>query len=528
MGTTSSKPTPASKPRRRSNAAQKNYNGYNQPLPPNYWPTAANYGYEYPAAPQPYHDYAPVIPQPPVTQYPASHYSQPHSAPVIPMPQPQPYVHPQHAAWPAIHAPVQPTTQPAAQQQSEPVIPPAPRRDKPKKRKTTRTKRLPTATISFEPPDKDRFPEFARSEPSSAPADLSRRVSNVAPSQQGHSTPHPPSHHTPASSPSRSPHARRASTQSSTHAYQPSNSIVPLPSHERRPNPLPKVPDDVFATTPYRHLLEPITLPPIAGLGPGFVKQVQPEVPQKAKKGLFGLKKKSNSVPPIQRATYTYTLHDHNPMSARSNNPPPTSASTTGHPPPTFPAPSEGGDPVFPQQSPPPTAQSFLQGQSSESSHSEPGPEPIYFNQDTDFAPLLNHSPYSVSYERIKYPTATHLLEALKFLPEADHNRGIAEKIRTCEDTAGVYRLARDHVEAQNEDNGEDYMKTMENVMYLKFYQHADLREILLSSGEAPLIYDDPSDSFWGIGEANGEPGHNELGHLMERVRLRLQHDMRR
>ena len=61
--------------------------------------------------------------------------------------------------------------------------------------------------------------------------------------------------------------------------------------------------------------------------------------------------------------------------------------------------------------------------------------------------------------------------------------------------------------------------------MYLKFNQHGDLADLLLSTGDVSLVYDDPSDSFWGIGDANGEPGYNELGHMLEVVRARLRHE---
>ncbi|KAG6840411.1 hypothetical protein C0991_006882 [Blastosporella zonata] len=211
-----------------------------------------------------------------------------------------------------------------------------------------------------------------------------------------------------------------------------------------------------------------LELPDIPTLGPGqtLVVQREEEVPQEAKKGLFGLKKKMPST--IRQTNYVYMPH---PMSASRSNPPPTSA-TSSHFPPTSATTSEGSYAGFQQPPPtsaatseqptsPRTAQSFMQGNDTQSDHTETTPDVIYFNQDTDFAPLLNHYPYSVSYERVKYPTATHLLEALKFLPENDRNHGIAELIRTCEDTADVYRLSQEHADAQNEVDDDSYMQTV-------------------------------------------------------------------
>ncbi|KAG6845525.1 hypothetical protein H0H87_007769 [Tephrocybe sp. NHM501043] len=317
----------------------------------------------------------------------------------------------------------------------------------------------------------------ALAEATSATADLSRRLSNVAPSQQGNS--HRP--RTPVSSPSRSTHVKGASTHSSPQAQHPTNPVPPpSTTYERPHNPLPKVPDDIFATTPYKHLFKDLDLPPVSALAPGqsYIVEHNEEVPQVAKKGLFGLKKKQPSI--LRQTRYVYVgtptsatssnnppptagmYSNPPPMSAASTNPPPTSAAST-NPPPTsatntnpFPTPagtSEGTNTGFHPSSPPPASRSFFEEHDRER-------EEIRFNQSTEYAPLLNHSPYSVSYERVRYPTATHLLEAMKFLPESDHNHGIAELIRTCEDTADVYHLSQEHVDAQNQnETGEMYLE---------------------------------------------------------------------
>ncbi|KAG6846577.1 hypothetical protein H0H93_013113, partial [Arthromyces matolae] len=148
-----------------------------------------------------------------------------------------------------------------------------------------------------------------------------------------------------------------------------------------------------------------------------------------------------------------------------------------------------------------------------------PTPPPIYFNQSTPYSGFLNHSPYTVSYERTTYPTATHLIEAMKFLPETEENKGVAEMIR---------REVGSRSGEGEEESGEEYLDMMEQIMYYKFHQHSDLSDLLLSTGNAQLIYNDPSDSFWGVGGANGVPGQNELGNLLERVRERVRVDRMR
>ena len=59
----------------------------------------------------------------------------------------------------------------------------------------------------------------------------------------------------------------------------------------------------------------------------------------------------------------------------------------------------------------------------------------------------------------------------------------------------------------------------MDEVLYLKFSQHAYLRALLLSTNPAKLVYVEPTDPFWGDGAGIGM---NQLGRSLMRVRERL------
>ena len=60
----------------------------------------------------------------------------------------------------------------------------------------------------------------------------------------------------------------------------------------------------------------------------------------------------------------------------------------------------------------------------------------------------------------------------------------------------------------------------MDEVLYLKFCQHDDLRTLLLKTYPAELVYVEPRDPLWGGDGAGG--GMNELGKSLVRVRERL------
>jgi predicted NAD-dependent protein-ADP-ribosyltransferase YbiA (DUF1768 family) len=59
----------------------------------------------------------------------------------------------------------------------------------------------------------------------------------------------------------------------------------------------------------------------------------------------------------------------------------------------------------------------------------------------------------------------------------------------------------------------------MDEVLYLKFRQHGELRALLLGTYPAELIYVQSVDTFWGDGDG---AGLNELGKSLIRVRERF------
>ncbi len=60
----------------------------------------------------------------------------------------------------------------------------------------------------------------------------------------------------------------------------------------------------------------------------------------------------------------------------------------------------------------------------------------------------------------------------------------------------------------------------MHEAVLTKFTQHADLREILLGTGDAVIVEHTANDSYWGDG-GDGS-GKNKLGQILMRVRDEL------
>jgi predicted NAD-dependent protein-ADP-ribosyltransferase YbiA (DUF1768 family) len=64
----------------------------------------------------------------------------------------------------------------------------------------------------------------------------------------------------------------------------------------------------------------------------------------------------------------------------------------------------------------------------------------------------------------------------------------------------------------------------MDEVLYLKFRQHGDLRTLLLDTYPSELVYVESGDPFWGDGAG---AGMNQLGKSLMRVRGQLRIEAR-
>lgn len=115
-----------------------------------------------------------------------------------------------------------------------------------------------------------------------------------------------------------------------------------------------------------------------------------------------------------------------------------------------------------------------------------------------------------------EWPTVEHYYQAMKspYLMEQ-------EAIRSAK-TAYQAKLMGRKVELglMWEDSKYQVMKAG---LMAKFTQHADLKELLLSTGDAEIYEDSPKDFIWGTGMRNGVgSGQNLLGKALMEVREEL------
>lgn len=134
----------------------------------------------------------------------------------------------------------------------------------------------------------------------------------------------------------------------------------------------------------------------------------------------------------------------------------------------------------------------------------------------------MNHSPHRVVFEDREYPTATHLFEAMKFMP--DHPE-LAEAIRLTKDPIDAYFLSADSASLARADWYETWRDELLKIVKLKFEQHPNLRHDLMQTGHRELIYTDAMDTYWGVGP--DRRGDNELGQLLMQVREMMEAEIK-
>lgn len=131
------------------------------------------------------------------------------------------------------------------------------------------------------------------------------------------------------------------------------------------------------------------------------------------------------------------------------------------------------------------------------------------------YGEFSNFAPFPIEIDGVHWPASEHYFQAQKFV---DTER--AEAIRQVPSPMIAARMGR----SRNHPIRADWESIKDDVMYqavrAKFTQHAGLRDLLLTTGDAEIIEHTTNDSYWGDG-GDGR-GLNKLGKTLMRVRSEL------
>jgi hypothetical protein len=141
----------------------------------------------------------------------------------------------------------------------------------------------------------------------------------------------------------------------------------------------------------------------------------------------------------------------------------------------------------------------------------------VYFYSTKDpYGAFSNFSKHPFEVDDLLWPTSEHYFQAQKF-----EDQDYQEQIRTTSSAMIAARLGRSRKVPIRADWEEIKDEVMFRAVLAKFKAHADLRELLLSTGEEEIIEKTTKDYYWGCG-TNGT-GKNMLGRILMRVRNELQ-----
>lgn len=114
------------------------------------------------------------------------------------------------------------------------------------------------------------------------------------------------------------------------------------------------------------------------------------------------------------------------------------------------------------------------------------------------------------------WKTVEHYFQANKFSAYPT----IMEQVRTLELPRDVLAFSRNYSQYVRSDWHRIKQDVMKRALLAKFNQSAELKQLLLATGNRRLVEASPVDSYWGEG-ADGK-GQNNLGILLMTVRFEL------
>ena len=137
----------------------------------------------------------------------------------------------------------------------------------------------------------------------------------------------------------------------------------------------------------------------------------------------------------------------------------------------------------------------------------------IYFYGTRDqYGGFSNFSPHGFELDGFYWPTSEHYFQAQKFAGTLH-----AEQIRQVKTPKEAAKMGRDRKRPLRSDWEQAKDDIMKKVVLCKFKTHADIRQVLLSTGNELIVENSPIDYYWGCG-ADGS-GKNRLGLILMEVR---------
>jgi len=139
----------------------------------------------------------------------------------------------------------------------------------------------------------------------------------------------------------------------------------------------------------------------------------------------------------------------------------------------------------------------------------------FYRPSEKPYGCFSNFSRHSISLDSHIWPTTEHYFQAQK-TKDRDRYFEIL-KASTPKEAAALGRDRSIPIKRDWEQIKDDVMR---KCVFKKFETYADIREILLNTGQSDIVEDSPYDDYWGIGRDGN--GKNMLGKILVETREKL------
>lgn len=157
--------------------------------------------------------------------------------------------------------------------------------------------------------------------------------------------------------------------------------------------------------------------------------------------------------------------------------------------------------------------------------YSEEWEDILFYNRGEPYYEFTNFYSAPILLDGKEWPTTEHYFQAQRF----PNNPGIQEYIRTkCRSGRDAFNAARadrnQHAVIPKDEWSAIKWGAMYRAVKAKFKQHADLKKLLLSTGNKVLVEHAAPDTYWGIGinPKTGKAGYNNLGIILMKVRDKI------
>ena len=136
----------------------------------------------------------------------------------------------------------------------------------------------------------------------------------------------------------------------------------------------------------------------------------------------------------------------------------------------------------------------------------------FYSTREEPYGCFSNFSAHGFELDGAYWPTSEHYFQAQKFVgtPHVEQIR----QVKTPKDAAKMGRERKRPLRQDWEEVKDDIMR---KAVLCKFETHANIREVLLSTGDEELVENSPIDYYWGCGKDGS--GKNKLGLILMEVR---------